>query len=124
MAVRTVSRRKQTRYDVSSSGNATVEFSFPRPGLAPLRFALVDIGLSGIRFAYGDELAGMEVGTTLGEVTLRVGSCEMQGELVVMHITPVSEAIAHCGALFYPASDEELTKLKGVVAGLSLLHQD
>jgi len=119
MSQRTVSRRRQIRYDVSRSGLATVEFAFPRPGMPPQRFSLIDIGTSGIRFAFGEELAGLEVGATIGDVTIHVGACDMRGELVIMHLTPVSGSIAHCGALFYPASDDELIKLKGVTAGLS-----
>ena len=124
MSQRTLSRRRQIRYDVSRAGNASVQFSHPRSGAEPLTLALVDIGVSGIRFAYGDELESLEIGATLGDVVIRIGECTMRGELVVMHLTEVSDSIVHCGALFYPASDEELVKLKGVTAGLSAARSD
>jgi hypothetical protein len=116
---RTPSRRRQVRYDVSDAASAFVEFAHPPPNGPHLRLSLVDIGVSGIRFAYGEELSGLEVGSSVAPVTIHIGDCQMHGELVVMHLTPVSDAIVHCGALFYPSSDEELIKLKSVVAGLA-----
>jgi len=124
MSQRTASRRRQIRYDVSQSESAAIEFSFPRPGTEPLSFSLVDVGVSGLRFAFGEELESLEIGSTIDQVTIRVGHCTIRGELVVMHLTPVSASIVHCGALFYPASDEELIKLKGVTAGLSAAQVD
>jgi len=124
MSQRTLSRRRQVRYDVSQAGGATVEFSFPHPGTEPLSFSLVDIGISGLRFAFGDELAGLEVGTAISEVTIRIGPCTMKGDIVAMHLTPVSDSVVHCGALFYPESEEELAKLKGVTAGLAAALPD
>ena len=119
MAPRTASRRRQIRYDVSRASSAVVEFAYPHPHGQPLSFSVIDIGVSGFRFAYSDELPGLEIGASLSPVTIRIGDCRMRGELVVMHLTPVSDAVVHCGVLFYPSSDEELLKPKGVVAGLA-----
>jgi len=117
-STRTPSRRKQHRYDVSGAGIAFVELTHPQPAGRPLRLPLCDIGVSGVRFSFTEELAGVDVGTTFAPVTICIGECRMLGELVIMHLTPVSDAVTHAGALFYPASDEELIRLKGVIAGL------
>jgi len=115
---RTPSRRKQHRYDVSGASNAFVELTHPQPGGPLYKLPLCDIGVSGLRFSFTEEFPGIEVGTSFSPVAICIGDCRIRGELVIMHLTEVSESVVHAGALFYPASDEELILVKGVVAGL------
>ncbi len=119
---RTPSRRKQHRYDVSGATNAFVELTYPQPSGQLFRLPLCDIGVSGLRFSLTEELPGVDVGVSYSPVTICIGDCRMRGELVIMHLTQLSESVVHGGALFYPASDEELIRLKGVVAGLEAAH--
>ena len=119
---RTASRRKQHRYDISGATNAFVELTHPQPGGQLFRMPLCDIGVSGLRFSYTEEIPGIDIGASYSPVAICIGDCRMRGELVIMHLTQVSESVVHCGALFYPASDEELIRLKGVVAGLEAAH--
>ena len=40
------------------------------------------------------------------------------GQMLIMHLTAVSETCQHCGTLFYARSDSELVKFKSVVDGM------
>jgi hypothetical protein len=121
MTTTTACRRKARRHRLSST-EASVEFDYPNPGGHPCRLPLVDVSISGLSFAGTDELFGIEAGTDLSDVTIRVGSCEMRGDLLVMHATPEGVPDAVYGALFYPASDTDLVKMKSVLAGIEAVE--
>jgi hypothetical protein len=76
------------------------------------------VSISGISFGLTESLTGLDAGSQLSQVKLILGDCEIRGELLIMHVTPEPESGIVCGALFYPANDEELLKLKGVIAGI------
>jgi hypothetical protein len=120
MAVRTPTRRRQKRYPVGHGTPAHVAFDFPNPGGLPRRLALVNFSKSGVSFRLegNDDLAQLDPGSRLDAVVLEFGDCTIQGELLVMHVTPDSRSHALCGALFYPATDVDLIKLRSVVAGM------
>jgi hypothetical protein len=83
------------------------------------RFGLVDVSPSGLSFtAEADRMPPFESGGKLSQVEIRIGGCTIHGELVVMHVTRTAHANPQCGALFYPATDDDLVKLKALVAGL------
>ena len=124
MTIATRCRRVARRYRVPDGASATVSFRFPSPNGQHVELALVDVSVSGMSFAYNDELPGLESGATIAPVVLRLGSCEMHGELLVMHVTPQSPARTVCGVLFYPATDTDLVKLKSAIAGIEALHRD
>jgi hypothetical protein len=124
MATVSQTRRVTRRYAVSKSHHARLEFDYPGPGGKNFDFALIDISVSGLSFHCGDELPGLDSGTTLSPVVIRLGKCDIHGDLLVMHVTqgPPGETI--CGALFYPAKDADLLKLKSAIAGIEAVAMD
>jgi hypothetical protein len=120
MSTTTKSRRRQVRHEVAPGRTAWVEFEHPAPHGRHHRLALTNLSSSGVSFAFGAEaeLSGLDPGTGIPGVLVRVGDCMIYGDLLVMHVTPRSGTENVCGALFYPKSDGDLVKLKGVVAGM------
>ena len=82
---------------------------------AHFSFPVLDLSPSGFSFSLDEPLPGIEVGSSIDGVTVSYGKLILQGDLMVMHVTPQHSV---CGVLFYPASDMDLIKLKCFVAGL------
>jgi hypothetical protein len=114
----TTCRRKQRRHSASGNDSAAVEITYPQPQGRSHRFVLVDISISGLSFAFEDELIGIESGDALSDVVVRLGDCEIHGDLVVMHVTSHAGTHRVCGALFYAASDTDLLKWRSAIAGM------
>ena len=111
-------RRTQRRHATKGTDGAVVEITYPQPTGPSHQFPLLDISISGQSFLFEDELPGIDSGDALSDVTVRLSDCEIQGELVVMHITAQSETRRVCGALFYAASDTDLLKWRSAIAGM------
>jgi len=118
------SRRVVRRHAITNAEHARVGFHFPGPGGRRCELALTDISISGLSFRYRDEISPIESGTSLPAVTIRFGTCEIQGDLLVMHVTRQVAGETVCGALFYPAKDADLLKLKSVIAGIEAVTRD
>ena len=118
MATTTKNRRRIQRHPVSETHGAKVEFNWSDAEGDHRSLPLVDISSSGFSFALTEDLSGMTEGSEIPDVTLYFEDCEVRGEVVVLHITPETATRAVCGVLFYPASDDELVKLKNVIAGM------
>ena len=123
MSVRTATRRKQQRHWIRRHGESCVEFKHPGPNGRPYRLPLVNVSIAGISFALDghDDLALIEPGTRVEGASIHIETCELRGDLVMMHITPGTDQRGMCGALFYPASDSDLIKLRSVIAGMEAL---
>ena len=76
-----------------------------------------DLSAGGISFELAHELPGLDVGTNLDKVTLRLGPDAVRGDIVVMRISQRREG-AICGGIFYPSSDEDAVALDRVMEGL------
>jgi hypothetical protein len=122
MPISTSTRRRQRRYVVRDQRVACVEFEHPSPNGRAYRQTMVNLSASGVSFAL-DGAPELDAGTSLPRSTLRVGECIIRGDLIVMHITSEGSCPV-CGALFYPASDTDLVKLKGVIAGMEAVDSD
>ena len=109
-------RRRDRRLGVSRAYAAYIEFDYPQPHGHRWRLTLLDISVAGLSFALAEDLDGIEVGSTISNVAVRVEDHEFRGDLVVMRVTPVAELPTVCGALIYPATEEELEKLKNAIA--------
>ena len=118
MATITGCRRKQHRRTTSGSESACIEIKYPQPEGRQHQLALVDVSISGLSFSFEDQLPGLESGTDLHDVLIRMGDCEIRGELVVMHVTPQGPDNWLCGALFYAAGDTDLLKWRSAIAGM------
>jgi hypothetical protein len=120
MTVAQANRRKSKRHSAKDSEEAYVELAVQDRNGDRCRLPLMDISISGLSFAIGDELPGIDSGATLPDVVIHLGACEIRGELVVMHLTPQSETRTVCGALFYATDDQDLIKLRSAVAGMEV----
>jgi len=122
----TKSRRRQHRYFVSRDKTACVEFEHPMPNGRHFRLPIYNFSASGVSFYLDDEnnLSELDAGTDLAKATVRVGDCMIQGDLVIMHMTPGEGSRLICGALLYPTTDNDLVKLKSVIAGMEAAGLD
>ena len=75
--------------------------------------------MAGFSFEWDQASGELEVGSTVRDTTVQIGDCTMQGELLIMHTTDDGEDSVR-GALFYPATDADLVKLKSLLVGLEL----
>ncbi len=126
MSAVTKSRRGQRRYPVALGKLARVEFAHPGPNGRCYDLDVTNISSSGVSFSVEetDELTGLEEGTSLSGVVIRIGECMIRGEMVVMHLTGDTDSRRICGALFYPATDNDLVQLKGLIAGMEVAEGD
>jgi hypothetical protein len=126
MPTMTKNRRRHDRLTLAPDMEAHVEFDHPTPNGRSYRVPLVNISPSGVSFAIdaGDPLTGLEEGACLPEAVVRLGECAIRGELLVMHVTTDPDSRYVCGALFYPATDTDLVKLKSVIAGMEVAGTD
>jgi len=124
MATVSQTRRVARRYAISKSHQARLEFDYPGPGGKHYDLALTDLSVSGLSFRCGEELPGLDSGTTLSPVIIRLGKCDIHGDLLVMHVTSGPPSETTCGALFYPAKDADLLKLKSAIAGIEAVATD
>jgi len=126
MATKTENRRRQTRFAVKATTQATVRFTHPGTKGDDQQLSVVNVSASGISFQVDADQGMQELGegTTLEEVQLQIGGCAMSGDLLIMHVTTAADSGYVCGALFYPASDTDLVKLKSVVAGMEVAGAD
>ena len=113
-----IESRRDRRHLLDVGESAWVEFDYPSPSGPRWRLPLLDVSVAGLSFILPDELLGIDCGATLRDVVVRVGDCELQGSLVVMHVSPdpASYSWTGCGALFYPATEADQLKLKNIIA--------
>lgn len=112
-------RRGQRRFKIHESREAWVGFTYPQPNGKLRRLRLLDVSAAGFSFECDLDPGELEVGATVRDTTIQIGDCTLQGELLIMHMTEDVE-IGVRGALFYPATDADLVKLKSLLAGLEL----
>jgi len=126
MSTTTKNRRAQTRYSVLADDRARIEFVYPTPNGKTYSMPLANLSASGLSFGLseGDTAVALEEGVTLPDAVIRIGDCKIRGELLVMHVTTGSDSRYVCGALFYPATDTDLVKLKSAVAGMEVAGTD
>ena len=122
MSIKTATRRRVQRHAVVLDEGAFVEFSHPTAG-GKCRLPLSDLSPAGLSFhSEPGELPPIESGASIPDASLRIRECIIQGDLVVMHVTPCSDSRILCGALLYPATDHDLLKLKAVLAGMEAVQ--
>ena len=123
MSVVVKSRRRQRRYAVSRDNAAWVEFE--HAGRAQRR-EVCNLSAAGVSFTIedGGDPSSLPPGTALRSTRLRIGDCLIRGEMVVMHVSRAAEGCTICGALFYPAADDDLLKLRSVIAGMEIAGGD
>lgn len=120
MTVKIANRRRSKRHAVVP-GAARIDFVDPADprGSQPRSLSLLDLSPSGLSFRLPAEMTRPAVGASLGPSSIRIGkTVTIRGELVVMHVSLRGDGGLICGALFYPETDDDLVKLRSVVAGI------
>ena len=120
MTIARRTKRSTPRFRVPEDHPAVLEVVYPQGAGEPRRFVLRDISISGISFVIPGDLPMPESGSEFNRVRLTLPHTEIFGDLLVMHATPTNPEEIVCGSLFYPASEDDLMKLKGVVAGFEV----
>ena len=119
-----IPNRLETRLAVPRAERAFVEFDYPQPTGKRRRLSLIDLSTAGLCFAlpfYG--LSGIELSTHLIDVVVRVGSCEIEGELLVSHVTRESDERILCGGRFYPATEIDQLQMMKAIVSLESFHE-
>lgn len=119
-----IADRLETRLAVPRAERAFVEFDYPQPTGKRRRLSLIDLSTAGICFAlpfYG--LSGIELSTHLLDVIVRIGGCEIEGELLVSHVTRESDERILCGGRFYPATESDRLQMTKAIASLESIHK-
>ncbi len=119
-----VAGRLETRLAVPRAERAFVEFDYPQPTGKRRRLSLLDLSTAGLCFAlpfYG--LSGIELSTHLLDVIVRIDGCEIEGELLVSHVTRESDERILCGGRFYPAAESDRLQMTKAIASLESIHE-
>ncbi|TDI47435.1 MAG: hypothetical protein E2P01_06990 [Acidobacteria bacterium] len=119
-----IADRLETRLAVPRAERAFVEFDYPQPTGKRRRLSLLDLSTGGLCFAlpfYG--LSGIELSTHLLDVIVRIGGCEIEGELLVSHVTRESDERILCGGRFYPATESDQLQMTKAIASLESIHE-
>ncbi len=119
-----IADRLETRLGVPRAERAFVEFDYPQPTGKRRRLSLIDLSTAGLCFAlpfYG--LSGIELSTHLLDVIVRIGGCEIGGELLVSHVTRESDERILCGGRFYPATESDQLQMTKAIASLESIHE-
>ena len=61
--------------------------------------------------------------THLIDVIVRVGGCEIEGELLVSHVTRESDERILCGGRFYPATKSDQLQMTKTIVSLESIHE-
>lgn len=116
----TACRRKVRRHRLGAE-SSKIEFGYPGFAGERLSMPVLDLSLSGFSFRLTASLPDFEVGASITAAMLRVNGTEIDGDMVVMHISDSAATGAVCGVLFYPETDTDLIKLKSVIAGIEAI---
>jgi len=114
----TVNRRKADRHALPPDSGASVSFRWPDRRGAEMTLPLRDVSKAGLSFFLGSEMPGLDIGECLRGFEVRGLGHVFRGELLVMHITPKAGATGLVGGLFYPASDDDLLRMRDLVRHL------
>ena len=115
--------RNEDRIAVPLTERAFVEFDYPQPTGKRRRLSLLDMSSAGLCFAlpfYG--LSGIDLSTHILDVLVRIGGCEIEGELLVSHVTRESEERILCGGRFHPATGADRLQMTKALASLESLN--
>ena len=109
-------RREESRFGVSSTLRATVEFT--ESDKMHRELALRELSVSGLAFSMPGPLPGIEPGAMLDKSVIRLGELEIHGSMTVLHTTRGFGAQYIVGAQFFPRSEADSNELIGLVSRL------
>jgi len=111
----TANRRRDARHEFSTAAAAWVEFDDPKEQRR--RLPLLDLSVAGLAFSIPRWMQTVDTGCQLERAVIRVGDAKVEGRILVLHVTPRGESDSVCGALFYPGSEAEESRLVSLIAG-------
>lgn len=118
-----MSERLWTRHAVPRAERAYVQFDYPQSTDRRRRLSLLDMSTDGLCFTVPFHgFTGVSSSTNLIDVIVRIGGCEISGELIVSHVTRKSEERTLCGGRFYPASQTDRLKMAQALAALKSIN--
>ena len=109
-------KRRSERYWLWHAGDAFVEFS--TSGGSHWCCDLLIISEHGVCFGLIDHQPALAPGSRIDGATVRVGESEINGALVIAHVTEEFSAGRICGAEFLPATADDRSQLTEVISGL------
>lgn len=108
-------RRRHPRHSIPGGVEASVRFGWPHARGYTCSMPVRDVSSSGLSFELGRSLPGFEVGRSIDEVTVAIGSRRVRADLLLMHISPEPVPGATCGCLVFPLEDADLLGWQAIV---------
>jgi hypothetical protein len=113
--------QRDPRYPIPPAVEARVEFNYPNPSGRRLSLLLLDISASGLSFVADHELPLVVRGANVDGVEVRVGDTNIEGKLVIKHLTRGDAYEVMYGGVFYPASAPDQQRLNDVISMLATM---
>lgn len=76
------------------------------------------ISVAGLGFRIDRSRRDLETGMLVRGVRIRVGECEIEGDLAVRDVDDGAGSLLEIGGLFYPAGNETEGRLMALIAGI------
>lgn len=108
--------RRDQRFSLLA-GSSTVELEDPSGSGQHLVLSLIDLSIAGLTLELRDHASDLEPGGTFAGAVLRVGDCELRGEVSVRNVRSTGDR-QQIGALFYPATAADQERLMVLMAGI------
>jgi hypothetical protein len=111
-----ISTRRDPRHALRP-GTYFVEFPRPLSETQDARVSLTHISVAGLAFQLAG-MPGLETGSTVKGVTVRIGDCRLEGDVVVQYVDSAKAPAVEVGCLFYPAGRDNADRLMALIAGI------
>jgi len=98
-------------------GSCFVDFPGPLSDTEDASAPMTHISVAGLAFQTA-VLPGLEAGSIVEGVTVRVGDCRIEGDIVVQYVDPTKTPGAEIGCVFHPAGDGNADRLMALIAGI------
>ena len=119
---KTSKRRQERRYNIPGALGARFEFVDQNGEQQDLQ--LTEIGVQGAAFAMPRRIPGVERGSMLADVVIRVALIQIDGNASVVHATRRSESKFECGILFFPKTEQDRNQLVSLISSLDAVIKD
>lgn len=105
---------RRDRRHAFAPGAGSLTFGHPDVGGRITSATLMRISVAGVGFLPNETDVTFAAGDTLPEARIRIGSCEIHGEISVRSVAPDGEV----GGLFFPDDTSDETVLMSLIAGV------
>jgi len=111
--------QRDQRFSMPLAVEATVRFNYPNPNGQRRSMTLLELSASGLSFVAENELPLIVRGAKLEGVVIQVGDTEIEGKLLIKHLTTGESAEVLYGGVFYPATMTGQQELSGIISRLN-----